>query len=884
MAADQSRSPPGSGGPSLTRRNLLKTGAGAATAGAFVAADGPLDPRLDPVGDANGLAITTAIAAGVVAGSTVGYGFGLSLQDYDDLVYAQIDRSIAIAHDAAVSEMQSYGSMETMYRNDLETTDTMAHMEARHAIATAWESGKSSGDAYQDALSAIERYYAERVENNWVIGTAKSVTQQAYAFQAAIEAAVDGGASRDINDEDTGGWALGLVEHPTHGTCSWSELLETRQDIDVELLDGSTVTVPLPDILLEWDGAGISETVNLIDFLRGWDDSAGNFGVQIDGERATWDGHLGIPSWTFTDEDGNTTDTLQSYRVLDFQGQYRSIRTAVENQSATVVGNYSQNFVEDLYVRLDDGEITPSDIRGIDGQAEFLAGTQDASADSYRLSLLQQLDMEQGDMSKIASMTASYSGWEGVKVQRDDSGNRQIFPDRKVEDVEYSGQLFARDIPDGGLNTGATYVADPTVYSASDDQTTLAIDPGTGSQMASHSPHTDQIKEVGVSPDATTIYTSSNDSSVVAIDATTGEALWTFDGPADAVTDLAVSPDGTVYAGDGTGGNLYALDPADGSTKWTYTQHQPDAIAVSPDGGTVAVGGFYTNELHAINAEDGSQKWTNTDQTAGTQGIVVTADGGSVIHSWMDTNENIESFNISDGSRNWSVTGIPALALSRDHSGDIIAGTSSPSLEILDPLDGSVKSTLGLSDSNPQSVSAVGNFLTAVLSDGSVVAFKAGSQSFNKTLHSGNGQGVSVAYNAEVRPDLSVGGLITGARFFDAIDSKEADLRNGLLTMTAMSNQDGDPIDETSGEDWGPPEYDSIDLTGWIDYLETAESIRETIEQYIDDSSGVTGGTTGGSWWDQFIRFLTNMVPFSGALQWVVIGFGALLGVKLFTD
>jgi hypothetical protein len=821
----------------MDRRTLLKSAAGAATVGAVTSRVGPLE-AVDPIGNAEGAVVSTvtlAVAGGVaISGVTTGYFFGTKLSDYQDAVDAAVENDLVLAHGNAVSANQSYNADIVQVGNTLTRSSTMGHQEARHAIASAWQDGKTASEALSDAHAAIETYYADPVERNWLTVTLQNLAQVAHAKQSGADALVDSG---EEDYDRTNPWCGSLLNHPTYGDADWVEIIPADNEFEWTLADGSTFTEATPDMKIEYDSSGVSSgdfetTISMGDWLAGHTDPSTDLSVEIDGESVTWNGNISVPN---VSEDGETLPGRVVIKLLD---DTVDLRSQIRDQAQTVIDGYSQTLVENLYSALDAGDITPADIRGIDGQAAFMAGTEDASADSYIMSLMQQTGLEQADLSKIASMTVGYRGFVGIAPVTDDSGTRSIYPKESVDSETYRGQLYASSIPSEGLDAGATYAADPPIYYGTTERVGSIGNWDISSQSSA----------VAVSPSGGALY-HGDDSNVVGLDTVSGESEWTYDGQSGIVNSVSVSPDGSLVTVGYDDGAVVGLDASDGSESWMYSaaDYIYD-VAVSPDSGSVYIApGTSDGSVYALDAADGSESWAYSGFSGSIETISVAPDN-SVIYI-AGGNSTIYAVD-SSGSENWtkstSDTSILGSAISHDGS-TLYLATNGDRAVALSTSDQSEQWSTDLSGTGlSASLSPDGQrlYVGSSANSDTIFSYNTDDGSQNSTHDvAGSPDSVSVAYNPAVRPDLDVAGTISDGSFYDAENSQYVQLRGGLLTIDQMTGQDGSTVETTSGEDWGEPEYGNPDIDAYIDYLLKSEEFQKTLREHYD--TGTSGGSGG---------------------------------------
>ncbi|MCU4716809.1 outer membrane protein assembly factor BamB family protein [Halapricum hydrolyticum] len=845
---NQSGPPPDAGG--VSRRTLLKAGAGAATVGAITTRPGPLeDVEISPVGEADAaIGVATVALASVMAGGVVASGalYGAKVKDYREML-ADVQKDQVEAHASAYDEMDEYGFQILEWENTLADSMTQAHINARDAVADAWEAGKSASEAQSDAYAEIDDYYAERVEHNLWVRTAKSLSQIARALYNGSEAVI---ASGEYDYNSSNPWCGPIVEHPTYGTRSWSMLLDQSEPIEVSLRNGSTVEIALPDFKIEWDSSDVSDgdyetTVNTYDFLEGHIDDTIDLTATIDGENASWNGGINIPNVPDAD--------LAGYQVMQLRDDFVRIRSMIDDQAQQVKDGYYLSLVEDIYYALDQGWITPNDLRGIDGLAQELAGTEDASADAYILALTSMLDRVQPDLSKLASMSAGYNGFTGRSVITDDSGTRNIYPGKYAEAATYEGLLFAESVPSSGLDAGARYVCDPTVLAGTAGNNFLGVDTS-GNELWSDG-QGGVVKAIEVGPAGRTVFVSAGPD-LYAIDMDSMSQKWSVTGYPEDVEALAAGRDGQyLYVAEGD--STRKLDATDGTEQWIYegftTDNQVYDLCLSPDGSSLyaACSEMTTSsdgKVVSLATSDGTENWNYTTYESN-KGVATAPDGSAV---YAAVGQNVVSLSPSDGTENWSVSlsDYPSnIEVTPDGTGLIV--TIASTVKRLDSDDGTEEWSVSISNAVKDLIfSPDGSVYVATQGGVTTLDPSDGTQGWSLSK-SNYVMSITIPYNPVIRPDLSVAGTISGAYFYDASSSTEHKLMSGLLKIESMTDQDGNNIDTTDTSDWGSPDYDQDNMESWSDYWYKVQDFRDTFRDWYEqgDTSLFTSSSDDGGWW-----------------------------------
>lgn len=361
--------------PTITRRTFLKASAAAvpaatlgttATTGAKAASLGPM-----PVSPK--------------AMSVVDWATG-SIDASKDVNESPDENKVAL-HQTAMSAKEWLDTTLVYASNHLEDAKSIAHIEARNALATAWENGKTSDEGAGQATQAIDDYYAKTLYVNHIEAAAATLMQLKHVSDAAR--AVD---DTNITDEFVADFSA--VHNYTGSGSISDQYLGDIVTTTLTSLDGSTTfEVDCPEIVVVFDNGDEYRQPITDEWLT-------NF-TEVDTDPLT--GYVSV-----TTANGETLDLeyqptviavpesgLQSQVVWNLPAFMQTV-DAIQQQASDVKANYDLSFADSLFTALDDGTVTPSAVRGAGGQAKYMAGG-DASVtgDAYKLAMYHQLGMEQ---------------------------------------------------------------------------------------------------------------------------------------------------------------------------------------------------------------------------------------------------------------------------------------------------------------------------------------------------------------------------------------------------------------------------------------------------------------------------------------------------------
>lgn len=803
--------------------------------------------------------IGTTASSGTASATVAGMPFYPTGPTVTGLLFAEALGSVGHNEDPTRDEITLHNqctgakawwdaALDMIRDSRLEDASMSANIEARAAIADAWEDNRTQSEARDDALAAIAEFFNTPARNATET-VSSALTEISYAATAAR-------ADSDIDDRFV---AFTIPSADYTGTGS---VVESGSQVDgepwvthtVDLPTGDTYEVDAPSLSHEWDN-GDTLTITLGDVQSGYSDADENVTLSTaDGNEVT--NRLPVTIMNVPDAD------LESKTVLVLS-EWADVMDEIETMSSQVRGNYDTTLVGDIYSALDAGDISPSDVRGVEGLAEHLSGSTDATSSRYQMALMNQLGLERNDLSNVASMTADYTGYTSRTIERTGDGSiDSVTLSDRVDAETMEGQLFG-ELGDGTtLSSGQSYLTGEVVFSTFGD-TMYAISTSRNSVLWSYSGHSGDVYSIAVSPDGETVYTAGA-GEVHALSATDGSVQWTntdVDGSsgAGAVHGMAVSPDGeTVYASHDA---VHAISTSDGTQQWSYgPSGTVEDVSVAPDGETIYAG---ADSVVAISS-DGTEQWVYSDISS-VNGVAASPDGSTVFGA--SHNGPVHGVT-ADGSQKWALSGRTEIATSVAVSPDsetVYFGSYDQIVHAHAASDGTEQWTYSGHSGNTNDVVASADGSTVYSVGGALHAIAANDGSALWSNDYGDGS-VSVR-----DPPTEIAGSIGRAIFFDAPDGKEYELVNGLVTITELTNKDGETIDESESFDWDRPEHDSTDMSEYRTYVEeTSVEHENAIAAEEDggpifptDGDGNCSGLVGG-----FICWLGDLLGF-GDLSWL---------------
>ena len=763
-------------------------------------------------------------------------------------------------HQTAMSAKEWFDSATIYAQNHLTDAKTIAHVEARHAIATAYENGKTESEAKAAAVSAIESYYDEALFQNHISALCGSLIQLAHVSQAARSV-----SDSDITDDFISNYTCVDSYSGTASTTPTDQYLGEVVETELTAPNGTKFTVDCPNIVVVLDNGDeyrspiTDEWINSANVV-GRDPLLGEVTVTTaDGNDMVLryePGVVNVPS-----------SNLQSHDVWDTSVFARDVVDMTDHIN-TVTTNYDLAFVGDIYTALDNGDITTTQVRGSSSMARHLAGGDaEVTGDAYKLAMYQQLELENPDLSQTASMSVTYSG--GTSWGRDTSNgsNPELYPADVENGSKMSGLCYG--LLSSSYKKGATYLTNPVLWVCSGSL--KAVDPDTGNVLRSYSMVGD-VTCATLSAKGERIYMGSTAGNIKCINLATDTEVWTsarstWDN--NTMFDIVTVGEGTNdYDTNGWGqvvvshsGGVSSL-PAD-TGEYDSTQSHSftkgytfnDSHLLTPDGKRIFID---DDDLYALD-KDGSTIASGASQGGrveldpkgnllglGYDGSTryvyrYNADDLSIINQWSYSFGNswggIKELN---GSDHWYVCGEGQIVKFDPAAGTNVwtrnIGTWTRRIHVL-PDESVIVPSLGANASTVKAWDSSGNELwTMAANPNSDVFF--GYEEMND------------------RPN-QYDGVIRSATFYDSSDSTEHNLVSGALTIDAMTDTQGSDIETVTQDTISDLEsqatnYSDIsNIVAQIDSLDSADDIDgvddlKLIAKQIDgiQYDGVTDSVT----------------------------------------
>lgn len=731
-------------------------------------------------------------------------------------------------HQTTTNAFQSWKRVSSVHiENQLENSQMVADIAARNAIADAWEDGKSESEASQAALDAIDDYHSIMWRNTFVSKQANAL-QIAYVIQTAANTTeADYSNWTDIGPTPANANYNGSGSIVDGGT----QISPSTTQTDITLPNGETPTLEVVEFSVEWDNGDTWSSLLDNSFLDGYDSASGEFTFSTDqGNEFTDD---------FTAANLNVPDAdLPSKRILNCADLADKLGR-IEQNATDLKQNYDLNRVGDIYTALDNGNVTPNQIRGVAGLAEHLSGTSDASEGRYQIALSTLFDIPRPDMSQVATVTIEHSGATDIEISVDADGTRQRELTGMVEEKVYQGQLFASSIS-ADLAVDGTYLTDPAIVAASTDNLySISIDGS--SEWSASNPFSNDLQDVAVTPKGSKIFITDGDN--LAAYSGGGGQLWQI---SMAGSEIVSPTESYLFVGDKSG-NVKKIDATNGEVVWTnsygtviwefliYDSH----LYIGADNSTIYKTDFEGNTVSTISTGRSDTKGISISPNG--EFLVSVSDSGGAFNGDWDT--VIEKISLGDStSVEWSNSFSPK-------AGDVIVTDTRI-------IHSNGDETIALTHDNTQKWTA--SYQDAELRkarDGSGVLI-AGTQktTIDKVDESGNVLWSMSNPSGYIRGlDISgenkqYDGFIQDAQFAAATENGMSQLYlSGETKILEMQDADGNSVDNVKTEDFGSPEYDNADISQWAEYMKKiSEEQADALDELADSDPIFGGGGFGG--------------------------------------
>ncbi|SFC65249.1 PQQ-like domain-containing protein [Halobiforma haloterrestris] len=698
--------------------------------------------------------------------------------------------------------------------NRLEDMSMVSNIAARAEIADAYQDGAGSNAAYDAALAGIDDQHSVLYRNT--VATKVANLSQLSAISDVCRS-TDG-----LNDRFVS-WAPANDNYSGSGSIvqSGTYIAPDLTASSITLPNGDTYDVDVPEFHAEWDN-GDTLTVKLDDDLLGHYDADAEEFVDVptdNGEMVTFRAACVVNSVSDADLESKTVGVL-----ADAAG----VLNDIETNAAAVKGNYDQQLVDDLYAAMDDGTISPSDIRGVEGMAGHLSGSTDATDSRFQMALLAQLGLDRSDLSSVASMTLEYTGVTDRTLERDSAGKVSNLDYATLHEAEpIEGQLFADLRENTTLSAGETYQSGTNVYLNGS-----AYDPVGGERLT----NSDGGTGYALHRPSNTAWTCSGTSlyKFDVIDGTS-EHLWEESSDTGDMSHAAIGSarDVLVAASGYDSVGVFGIDPETGDELWNFNpESNTKTLALDAEGTVLAHGDSLGNvACYDVDSEDYSKRWSNGPFDV-TNGVDV-VDG--VVYA-VGKNGDVKAYDLADGTELWSSSyssdGYSALAA--DYAGnEVYAGYSSGDVVALEAGSGSENWSVStnVSDAGSMILDARGH-LWFNDRNGLLVQIDTADGTIVREHDVGDW-----AKDMATTDPRAVNGMVFNAIAYDGPSGESISLNYGSVTVQSLTDQDGNELEDDYEADWDRPEHDTVEIEEYQQELEKWSTEYENALEDEDDDS-----------------------------------------------
>lgn len=364
-------------------------------------------------------------------------------------------------HVQAAGVADDQDRLAVLMDNRLEDTPVLASLEARHAIASAYEEDKSSSEAAGAASAAINDYYSQ-IELNLLRMIETDTVEQQELSNVSIEAnesgTIDKGFILPVPKDGQGDY-----DDPTYLETNWVEINEW--EFTRELQNGTEINYRVPG--LKWDDYWTSSSdftaqTYMAPKFEAYNESAEGWHIgdswessadhkQVDWIDNSWSDSsttvegVVFDGRTFVTNDG--TAGLPAQPIYDYSVPAEQLRE-IEEQRNTSIDLFDTQLADDLYQLMDDGEVTPDEVRSAEGMIRYKAGDK-TSGEAWNAAF----DRTLGTSSNLSStIDGEFTGVTGYELNETSDEYEEV-----EETVEFEGVLFSSDPGTDTLETGETY-------------------------------------------------------------------------------------------------------------------------------------------------------------------------------------------------------------------------------------------------------------------------------------------------------------------------------------------------------------------------------------------------------------------------------------------
>lgn len=358
-------------------------------------------------------------------------------------------------HSMSVSQWESEKAIQTILENYGEDTTSIASLEARNAIATAYEQGNTAAEADQMARDAIRDYYAQR-QINTIETMSKAQAQFAHVGNITNEPDIDKGfIYQPVNSASVNADVAvnGIQEdHLTGEMVTHTTTLVNGTSYDYEMAEyafeaeyGTYFYSPgLEDVVTAQNEVVVDDSDDYFR-IEGEDSGSSLHEVRTGAQVNVRNSYIGTSN--------DLASGLPGQMVHDYVA-WKETNTQWSDQSATMTSNYV-DIASDLYAEMDAGNLDPNELRGAEGMVRYLSGDGNATEGDYRTALQYTLDTSNPNLTETSTMRVHIDGYTGLEWDEStDTTSREPTPTNSINTTK-EGLLFASGV--SSITAGETY-------------------------------------------------------------------------------------------------------------------------------------------------------------------------------------------------------------------------------------------------------------------------------------------------------------------------------------------------------------------------------------------------------------------------------------------
>lgn len=342
----------------------------------------------------------------------------------------------------------------TIFNNYAQDTEQVAFVEGRSAVAQAWESGLNESEAENKADNRINRYYRTKHVNilnvlNHVALNAGYANDEIKRFN--YTAASDNPfVYQNVESKSVDGQTRTYIARPT-GEYTTDEVI----------VKGKRVNVTVPHVeIFNYQDEEVIYSGPLYDGNVSSDINFDQRHVEVD--TGTSDGTVNV-SLAYTTSQFETSDGTTASRSVFDAGKFNNTWSEFESQNSNMQNNFDASLVNDSYTALNNGDIEPADLYGMNGLVYELSGDSTVTSDRFKMSMYRILNIGSPNLNETSSISGTYTGFTDTgAVYNSETQKRSVYNTEFVNKENVNGMIFTKNVT---LSKGDKVVIDPLTQS-----------------------------------------------------------------------------------------------------------------------------------------------------------------------------------------------------------------------------------------------------------------------------------------------------------------------------------------------------------------------------------------------------------------------------------